>query len=267
MGESRAKPLLYYDNNLCGTIALLDAMQNAGCKSLVFSSSCTVYGSASPSPLDEKSPTGVTTNAYAATKAITESILFDLHNSDPSWKICVLRYFNPVGAHPSGTIGEDPRGIPNCLMPFVLQVLVGRLPVLTVHGGDYETRDGTAVRDYIHVVDVARGHLDALAWMAREGAARAAASAEAVTSPSGGAAAPLGFIDVFNFGTGQGSTVLELIAAMEAASGKKVPFVMGPRRHGDVAAAYANPAKVRGEEGRRKGEHIEGEHALWGCGV
>jgi UDP-glucose 4-epimerase len=229
VGESRAKPLYYYNNNLVGMITLLQAMEAAGCKTLVFSSSCTVYGD-QPSPLSETSPIGhlaQTTNAYAATKQIAESMLFDLARCDPSWSICVLRYFNPVGAHPSGLLGEDPRGVPNCLMPFVLQVLVGRLEKLTVYGTDYPTRDGTCIRDYIHVVDVARGHLDALRWMGEQQAAGAR-----------------GLIDVFNFGTGQGTTVLELVAAMEKASGKKVNMVLGGRREGDLDAAYADPSKA-----------------------
>jgi len=232
VGESRAKPLLYYDNNLGGTLVLLQAMADAGCKTLVFSSSCTVYGDGVP-PLSEDSPTGLTTNAYASSKLITEQMLADVCRCDPTWRVCILRYFNPVGAHPSGLIGEDPRGVPNCLMPYVLQVLVGRLEKLTVFGKDYATRDGTAIRDYIHVVDVARGHLDALAWMRKQLEAAKAA---------GGAT---GLLEYFNFGTGTGSTVLELVAALEKASGKKVPMVIGPARAGDVPAAYANIEKVR----------------------
>ena len=225
VGESRAKPMIYYTNNMKGSINLLEVMAEFGCKSLVFSSSCTVYGE-SPSPLTEDSSTGRgITNAYARTKFQIEEMLKDLHAADPSLKICILRYFNPVGAHPSGLIGEDPRGIPNCLMPFVLQVLVGRLEKLTVYGTDYETRDGTAVRDYIHVVDVARGHIDALAWMSKQDPSK-------------------GLLDTFNFGTGNGVTVLELIAGMERASGQKVPAVLGPRRLGDLKESFCVPEKA-----------------------
>ena len=227
VGESRQKPLLYYDNNLGGTLVLLQAMADAGCKNLVFSSSCTVYGDGKP-PLSEDSPTGATTNAYASTKLLTEHMLADICRCDPEWRVCILRYFNPVGAHPSGLIGEDPRGIPNCLMPYVQQVLVGRLEKLTVFGKEYDTRDGTAIRDYVHVVDVARGHLDALAWMGRQ------------LEEAQAAGKPTGLLEYFNFGTGTGSTVLELVAAMEKASGKPVPLVFGPARAGDVPAAFAN---------------------------
>ena len=223
VGESRAKPLIYYTNNMKGSINLVEVMAEAGCKNLVFSSSCTVYGE-SPSPLTEESTIGVgITNAYARTKFQIEEMLRDVRAADPSWRICILRYFNPVGAHPSGLIGEDPRGIPNCLMAFVLQVLVGRLERLTVYGDDYATRDGTAVRDYIHVVDVARGHIDALSWMAKQEG---------------------GLIDVFNFGTGNGVTVRELVSAMERASGRTVPLVVGPRRPGDLTQSYCLPEKA-----------------------
>lgn len=223
VGESRQKPMIYYTNNLKGSINLFEVMAEAGCKELVFSSSCTVYGG-SASPLSEESSIGQgITNAYARSKFQIEECLRDLQAADPSWKIAILRYFNPVGAHPSGLIGEDPRGIPNCLMPYVMQVLVGRLEKLTVYGSDYETRDGTPIRDYIHVVDVARGHIDALAWMAKQ---------------SGG------LCDVFNFGTGNGVTVFELVSAMERASGKKVPLIVGPRRDGDLTASYCVPDKA-----------------------
>jgi UDP-glucose 4-epimerase len=215
--------MIYYTNNLKGSINLFEVMAEHGCKTLAFSSSCTVYGG-SPSPLAEDSPTGAgITNAYARTKFMIEEVLKDLYAADPTWKVAILRYFNPVGAHPSGLIGEDPRGIPNCLMPYVLQVLVGRLGQLTVYGSDYETRDGTPIRDYIHVVDVARGHLDALAWMGKQ---------------SGG------LLDTFNFGTGNGVTVFELVHAMERASGKKVPLSVGPRRPGDLTQSFCVPEKA-----------------------
>lgn len=233
VGESRAKPMLYYSNNLKGTITLLEVMADAGCKQIVFSSSCTVYGSA-VSPLTEESSVGVgITNAYARTKFQIEEILGDLALADPAWKVVILRYFNPVGAHPSGLLGEDPCGIPNCLMPYILQVLVGRLEKLTIFGSDYPTRDGTPIRDYIHVVDVARGHLDALTWMTK---ALADAAAAGAPSPR--------ICERFNFGTGNGVTVFELTAAMERASGKKVPLVVGPRRDGDLTTVYCDPAKA-----------------------
>ena len=229
VGESRRIPLEYYDNNLGGSVALLQTMAAHSCKRIIFSSSCTVYGSAK-SPLSEASPTGEgLTNAYAATKMMMETILTDLQRCDPQWSVVLLRYFNPVGAHPSGLIGEDPRGVPNCVLPFIQQVLVGRRDKLTVHGSDYATRDGTAVRDYIHVMDVAQGHIDAMTWLDAKQAAPGA---------------PPGLLDVFNFGTGNGTTVLELMHAMEKAAGKPVAHVMGPRREGDLDMAYANPAKA-----------------------
>ena len=223
VGEARAKPALYYSNNFIGSLTLFEVMAGAGCKSLVFSSSCTVYGEA-PSPLSEESPTGVgITNAYSRSKYMIEEALRDIVAADAGWRVCVLRYFNPVGAHPSGLIGEDPRGIPNCLMPYVLQVLVGRLPQLTVYGTDYATRDGTCVRDYIHVVDVAAGHIDALRWLSAQ---------------------PPGLMDAFNFGTGTGVTVLELIDAMERAAGQPVKRTLGPRRDGDLQESFCQPAKA-----------------------
>jgi UDP-glucose 4-epimerase len=231
VGESRQIPLTYYDNNLSGTITLLQVMAESNCKKLVFSSSCTVYGDA-PSPLSEESTTGGVTNAYAATKYMMEQILLDVARCDPTWAVVILRYFNPVGAHPSGTMGEDPRGIPNCLVPYMLQVLVGRLPKLTVFGTDYDTRDGTCIRDYIHVMDVARGHIDAITYL------------EKTQTELTAAGKPAGFVEIFNFGTGNGTTVLELLAAMQKAAGREVTHVLGPRRAGDVPAAYANPAKA-----------------------
>jgi UDP-glucose 4-epimerase len=236
VGESKEKPLEYYDNNLGGSVALLEVMKAHGCKRIIFSSSCTVYGSAAVSPLSEASPVGGgLTNAYAHSKFMMEVMLRELHDCDPSWSVVLLRYFNPVGAHESGRIGEDPRGVPNCILPYVLQTLVGRRERLTVHGGDYPTRDGTCIRDYIHVMDVAQGHIDALTWLdAEQDKARAAAPG----------APPPGILDVFNFGTGNGTTVLELVHAMERAAGKPVNRVMGPRRAGDLDMAYANPEKA-----------------------
>lgn len=233
VGESRQNPMLYYSNNVQAAVVLLEVMAENKVKTLIFSSSCTVYGE-SPSPLTEQSPVGFgITNAYARSKFIIEEMIRDVYASDPSWNMLILRYFNPVGAHPSGLIGEDPRGIPNCLMPYVLQVLVGRLSKLTVYGSDYDTRDGTPIRDYIHVVDVARGHLDALAWIDKAAASSASASG-----------AGKGVYEVFNFGTGTGTTVFELVAAMERASGMKVALEVGPRRPGDLTASYADPAKA-----------------------
>jgi UDP-glucose 4-epimerase len=234
VGESREKPLEYYDNNVSGSVALLQTMAAHDCKRIIFSSSCTVYGEAE-SPLSEQSAAGQgLTNAYATTKWMMETILRDLQRCDPAWSVVILRYFNPVGAHPSGLIGEDPRGVPNCLLPFMLQVLVGRRERLTVNGNDYPTRDGTCVRDYIHVMDVAQGHIDAMEWLAKQLVRQGA---------------PPGLCDVFNFGTGNGTTVLELMHAMERAAGKPVVHVIGPRRAGDLAMAYANPSKAASELG------------------
>ena len=219
-----------------------------GVKQLVFSSSCTVYGDAA-SPVTEASQVGVgITNAYAETKYTVETMLRHVYDSDPEWQIAVLRYFNPVGAHSSGLIGEDPRGIPNCLMPYALQVLVGRRDQLTVFGSDYPTRDGTCIRDYIHVVDVARGHIDALRWL--------------------DGMRPKGAIDHFNFGTGRGTTVLELVAALEKASGKTLNKVMGPRREGDLAEMWCVPDKAKqmlGWEAKYGIDTISEDAWRWQC--
>jgi UDP-glucose 4-epimerase len=217
VGESVEKPLEYYDNNVIGTHRLLQAMGNCGVKRLVFSSSATVYGEPQRLPLTEDHPLSAT-NPYGRTKLIIEDMLRDLHRSDPSWQIGILRYFNPVGAHASGLIGEDPQGIPNNLMPFVAQVAVGRREQLKVWGCDYPTPDGTGVRDYIHVVDLAIGHLKALARL-RE---------------------PQCF--EVNLGTGTGYSVLDVVKAFEQACGRPVPYELAPRRPGDVAACYADPA-------------------------
>ncbi|MBD3798835.1 UDP-glucose 4-epimerase GalE, partial [Sulfuricurvum sp.] len=220
VGESVAKPLEYYDNNVQGTLCLLRAMDKNGIKTLVFSSSATVYGDPEYLPLNESHPLR-TTNPYGQTKLVIEEILRDLYRSDPTWKIMMLRYFNPVGAHYSGLIGEDPQGIPNNLMPFVAQVAVGRRETLSVFGGDYPTLDGTGVRDYIHVVDLARGHLKALEHL---GAAQCS---------------------VLNLGTGNGYSVLEVVRAFERASGKTVPYKIVERRSGDIASCYADPTNAR----------------------
>ncbi len=216
VGESVAKPLAYYDNNVVGTLVLVDALARAGVKRLVFSSSATVYGAPHALPIREDFPIQ-TTNPYGASKAIVERVLTDVAAADPAWRIALLRYFNPVGAHESGLIGEDPADIPNNLLPYVAQVAVGTRERLTIHGDDYPTRDGTGERDYIHVVDLARGHLAALAHL------DTMRSAEPI-----------------NLGTGRGTTVREMVTAFERASGRAVPAIVGPRRPGDIASCYAD---------------------------
>ncbi|GAB4834569.1 UDP-glucose 4-epimerase 5 [Ancistrocladus abbreviatus] len=224
VGESVQKPLLYFDNNLIGTITLLEVMAAHGCKMLVFSSSATVYGWPKEVPCTEEFPLSAA-NPYGRTKLFIEEICRDIHHADPEWKIILLRYFNPVGAHPSGDIGEDPHGIPNNLMPFVQQVAVGRRSALTVYGTDYNTKDGTGVRDYIHVIDLADGHIAALCKL---------------SDPNIGC-------EVYNLGTGKGTTVLEMVAAFEKASGKKIPLVMAGRRPGDAEIVYASTEKAERE--------------------
>ena len=226
VGESSKIPLAYYGNNITGTITLCEAMTAAGCKNLVFSSSATVYGDPASVPIREDSPTPGATNPYGWTKLMMEQIFRDLQKSDPAWNIILLRYFNPIGAHPSGLIGEDPAGIPNNLLPFVAQVAIGRHPALTVFGNDYPTPDGTGVRDYIHVVDLAVGHLKAI---------------EKLTSKPG--------LTIYNLGTGHGSSVLDVVAAFEKASGRKVPYTIKSRRPGDVAECWADPTKAERELG------------------
>ena len=220
VGESVAEPLRYFENNVTGTLRLLEAMGRADLRRLVFSSSATVYGDPASVPIREDFPLSAS-NPYGRTKLFIEEILRDLHRSDARWDVTLLRYFNPVGAHLSGLIGEDPAGIPNNLMPYVSQVAVGRLSRLNVWGNDYPTPDGTGVRDYIHVVDLARGHLAAL---------------RAPEAPG---------VRAFNLGTGRGYSVLEMIAAFEKASGRAVPYAVAPRRPGDVASCYADPAVAR----------------------
>ncbi len=228
VGESVEKPLLYYDNNIGGSIALFEVMAEAGVKSVVFSSSATVYGDPATVPITEDFPLSAT-NPYGRSKLVIEDILRDIARSDDAWNIALLRYFNPVGAHESGLIGEDPRGIPNNLMPFVAQVAVGRRPHLNVFGGDYPTPDGTGVRDYIHVVDLARGHVAALNRLHHQ--------------PGG--------VHTWNLGTGQGVSVLDMVRAFEAASGKKVPYEIVARRAGDVAQCWADPARAAHDLGWR----------------
>jgi len=220
VGESVEKPLAYYDNNLYGFIVLAETMQKFGVKKLVFSSSATVYGMNNPVPFREEMPTSAT-NPYGYTKVMIEQMLRDLAVSDPEWSIVMLRYFNPIGAHESGLIGEDPNGIPNNLLPYVAQVAAGIRPQLSVFGNDYDTPDGTGVRDYIHVVDLALGHLAALNY------AEGHKGAEAV-----------------NLGTGNGTSVLEIVAAFEKASGRPVPYKICPRRPGDIATCYADTKKA-----------------------
>ena len=222
VGEAQAQPLRYYDNNLTGTLVLLEAMQRAEVRRIVFSSSATVYGDADSSPIPETAVLRPA-NAYGRSKLMAEEILRDLHVAAPGWSIALLRYFNPVGAHPGGLIGEDPNGIPNNLMPFVTQVAVGRLPELQVFGGDYPTPDGSGVRDYIHVMDLAEGHQAALDWALRD-------PREVLTA---------------NLGTGQGCSVLDLLRAFERASGQTIPYRIVARRPGDVPACWSDPSLAK----------------------
>ncbi len=226
VGESVQKPLEYYTNNLVNTLTLLNAMRRHGVKNFVFSSSATVYGDPASVPIREDFPTGGTTNPYGTTKLFLERILTDVCTADPTLNVALLRYFNPIGAHESGLIGEDPNGIPNNLVPYIAQVAVGKLPELHVHGNDYPTPDGTGVRDYIHVVDLAKGHVAALKKL-DEGCG----------------------LFVCNLGTGRGYSVLDVLHAYERACGKTLPYTIGPRRPGDIAACYADPAKAREELG------------------
>lgn len=221
VGESVQKPLEYYTNNVGGTCTLCDVMRDHGCKSIVFSSSSTVYGDPETLPLTEESPKKNATNPYGWTKWMIEQILTDLYVADPSWNVVLLRYFNPIGAHETGLIGEDPKGIPNNLVPYVAQTAVGKRDVVHVFGNDYDTSDGTGVRDYIHVVDLAKGHMTALTWMKDKAG-----------------------VEVFNLGTGKGSSVLEVLHAFEEACGHEIPYVIDPRRAGDIAENYADCTKA-----------------------
>lgn len=231
VGESVAKPMLYYDNNVGGTIALLEALVGAGVRSFVFSSSATVYGDPETLPLTESMPIGTATNPYGWTKIMMEQVLRDLHVADERWSVSLLRYFNPVGAHPSGLLGEDPQGIPNNLMPYIARVAAGSLPELRVFGGDYPTPDGTGIRDYIHVLDLADGHVAALSAHAGD--------------PG---------VHTYNLGTGEGHSVLEVVKTYEEVSGRPVPYQIVERRPGDVAANWADVSKaaeILGWETRR----------------
>jgi len=223
VGESVQVPLSYYHNNITGTLVLCEVMAEHAVRNIVFSSSATVYGDPSSVPIREDFPLGPT-NPYGRTKWMIEEILRDLHTSDPSWNVVLLRYFNPIGAHGSGRIGEDPQGIPNNLLPFIAQVAVQRLPELKVFGNDYPTPDGTGVRDYIHVVDLARGHLAALRCLSARGG-----------------------VKVYNLGTGRGYSVLEIVKAFEQASGRKIPYSVVGRREGDIATCYADPSSANRE--------------------
>ena len=226
VGESVHKPIEYYRTNIGSTLNLTDEMRAHGCKNIIFSSSATVYGDPAEIPITENCPKGTCTNPYGWTKWMQEQILTDIHTADPEWNVILLRYFNPIGAHKSGLIGEDPQGIPNNLLPYVAQVAVGKLPEINVFGNDYDTPDGTGVRDYIHVVDLARGHVKAIERFAKKDG-----------------------VFICNLGTGHGYSVLDVIHAFEKACGKELPYVIRERRPGDIATCYSSPAKAEKELG------------------
>lgn len=226
VGESVAKPLEYYHNNMTGTFILLDVMRSHGCKNIIFSSSATVYGDPAVIPITEDCPKGHCTNPYGQTKSMLEEVLMDVQKADPEWNVVLLRYFNPIGAHPSGTIGENPNGIPNNLMPYITQTAVGKRKELGVFGNDYDTPDGTGVRDYIHVCDLASGHVAAL---------------QAIDRKCG--------LAIYNLGTGHGYSVLDVVNAFMKVNGVNVPYSIKPRRPGDIATCYCNPAKAKAELG------------------
>lgn len=227
VGESCREPLMYYDNNIGGTLALCEVMAEYNCKKIVFSSSATVYGMNNISPLKEDMKTGGTTNPYGTTKYMIEIILDDFHKADKDWGVTLLRYFNPIGAHKSGRIGENPNGIPNNLMPYITQVAIGKLPYLNVFGDDYNTPDGTGVRDYIHVVDLALGHVKAVEKILKD-------------EPK---------VNVYNLGTGNGYSVLDIVKAFEQASGQKIEYKIAPRRPGDLDVCYSDASKALNELG------------------
>ena len=248
VGESVVKPLEYYWNNIAGTLVLCDVARAHGCKNIVFSSSATVYGEPEFVPITEDCPKHTPTNPYGQTKSMLEQILTDLYVGDNEWNVVLLRYFNPIGAHEPGLIGEDPKGIPNNLVPYVAQVAVGKLAAVGVFGDDYPTPDGTGVRDYIHVVDLARGHVAALDWMAgRVGTGKAIG----LGSIAGGAMSDgtRSGVGIFNLGTGRGSSVLDVIRAYSRACGRDLPYEIKPRRSGDIAENYAACDKARDELG------------------
>ena len=227
VGESVKKPIEYYKNNISGALVLLETMKKYNVKKFIFSSSATVYGDPEQIPITEDCKTGGTTNPYGTTKLFIEQILKDIYASDNSWDICILRYFNPTGAHESGLIGEEPQGIPNNLMPYIVRVADGQLKELSVFGNDYPTPDGTGVRDYIHVVDLAKGHVKALKKLEKEQKG----------------------LFIYNLGTGKGYSVLDMVKAFETATGKKVPYKIAPRREGDIATCYADPKRAKEELG------------------
>lgn len=226
VGESVSKPWEYYENNIAGTLTLVDVLRNHGIKNIIFSSSATVYGDPAFIPITEECPKGVCTNPYGWTKSMLEQILTDIQKADPEWNVIILRYFNPIGAHKSGLIGENPNGIPNNLMPYITQVAVGKREKLTVYGNDYDTHDGTGVRDYIHVVDLAKGHVKAL---------------EKIKERAG--------LKFYNLGTGVGYSVLDIVKNFEEATGVKIPYVIGDRRPGDIATCYSSAEKAEKELG------------------
>ncbi len=234
VGESVAKPLEYYENNMNATFVLLEVMRSHGCKNLIFSSSATVYGNPAIIPITEECPKGHCTNPYGQTKSMLEEVLMDVQKADPEWNIVLLRYFNPIGAHESGTMGENPNGIPNNLMPYITQTAVGIRKELGVFGDDYDTPDGTGVRDYIHVCDLAAGHVAALS---------------AINRKCG--------LAIYNLGTGHGYSVLDVVKAFMKVNGVNVPYVIKPRRPGDIATCYCNPAKAKAELGWEAKHGIE----------
>lgn len=234
VGESVEKPIEYYQNNIAGTLTLCDSMRNHGVKNIIFSSSATVYGDPAFVPITEECPKGVCTNPYGWTKWMLEQVLTDIQKADPEWNVILLRYFNPIGAHKSGLIGEDPKGIPNNLLPYVAQVAIGKLECLGVFGDDYDTPDGTGVRDYIHVVDLAKGHVKAIQKLAdKEG------------------------VSVYNLGTGNGYSVLQVVSAFEKACGHAIKYAIKPRRAGDIATCYCDPSKAKAELGWEAENGIE----------
>ena len=226
VGESVVKPWEYYENNIAGTLTLVDVMRKHGVKNIIFSSSATVYGTPERVPITEDCPKGEIANPYGQTKSMIEQILTDVHQADPEWNVVLLRYFNPIGAHPSGLIGEDPTGIPNNLMPYITQVAVGKLKELGIFGDDYQTPDGTGVRDYIHVVDLAKGHVKALKALERNCG-----------------------VEIYNLGTGRGYSVLEVVNAFMKATGVNIPYSIKPRRPGDIDSYYSDPSKAKRELG------------------
>ena len=234
VGESVEKPILYYQNNLGSTLTLLEVMKEHNCKKIIFSSSATVYGTPEKLPITESDKVGATTNPYGTTKYMIENILKDVYKSDNEWSIAILRYFNPIGAHKSGLIGENPNGIPNNLMPYIIKVATHELPCLSVFGNDYDTKDGTGVRDYIHVVDLAKGHIKTL---------------EKITKETG--------VFIYNLGTGHGYSVLDLINTFEKVNGVKVNYKIAPRRPGDIAECFADPSKAKEELGWNANLEIE----------